>query len=167
MYESSEYRASKNWPYSISAGCVVYREQNKVLEVLLLVRDASKLSWGRSGNQKISYHLPKGHVGRNETLEQAAIRETKEEAAVMGDITVYLGARTDAFTHPNTNINTQKTVHYFAMTYSEDLPKMDNEHTDKSWVNIDDAVRLLGAPNPKGEDEIVLRLKKLMELANV
>lgn len=165
LNDSNEYRATKEWPYAISAGCIVFRKIDTKVEVLLLVRDSSKIEWGRSQNQKLSYHLPKGHCGFNETLAQAAVRETQEEAAVEGEVQTYLGARTDIFVHPNTQYPTDKTVHYFALLWKNDLPGMDSEHSSKTWVSIEEAEKLLGKPNPKGEDELIRRFKKYLEVA--
>lgn len=166
LYPNNEYRATEDWPYAISSGCVVYRKLNGQIKVLLLPRDNSKNKWGRDGGQKISYHLPKGHVEFDETLPETAERETQEEAGVSIKIKSYLGAREDNFTHPNTNIVTIKTVHYFVAQWIADLDKKDNEHDSPIWVSISEAEKLLGPPMPKGEDEIIRRLKKYLETIN-
>lgn len=164
LYFGDEYRATRDWPYAVSSGCVVFRHEEDGLKVLLLPRDSTKNNWGRDGGLKVSYHLPKGHVGFSETLLEAAERETKEEAGVDLSIKAYLGAREDAFTHPNTKIETIKTVHYFAAEWQGGLSTKDNEHDAPIWVSVDEAVQLLGPPMPKHENEIIERLKKYIEL---
>lgn len=166
LYSSNEYRATKDWPYAVSSGCVVFRHAEGGVQVLVLPRDSAKNNWGRDGGLQVSYHLPKGHVGLDETLQEAAKRETEEEAGVELVVKAYLGTREDVFTHPNTKIDTIKTVHYFAAEWQGNLPTKDNEHDAPVWVSVDEAVRLLGPPMPKHEDEIIERLKKYLELHN-
>ena len=163
LYNSNEYRATKQWPYAISAGCVVYRINNGTVEILLLLRKAGDFPQLKDGNID-SYHLPKGHMNIGETLEQTATRETAEEAGVSVEITTYLGAR--IFDHTHLKMKQSKTIHYFAGLWQKDLESMDAEHTSKLWVNVDDALRLLGAPNPKREDERIKALITFLELSN-
>lgn len=155
MYESNEYRASKKWPYAISAGCVVYRENNGKIEILLLKR---KPSHSFNVTDVDTYNLPKGHVARDETLEQTAKRETSEEAGCEVEIKTYLGTKVWDLIHPVHKIHVQKTAHFFAAQWLKDLDSMDVEHDEKIWVSVGEALKLLGAPNPKGEDEMVKRL---------
>ena len=166
LYKENEYRATDKWPYAISAGCVVYRKTQDSFEVLLLPRDNTTNKWGRDGGQRLSHHLPKGHVGFNETLIQAAQRETTEEAGVSAEIESYLGSREDNFKHPNTGIVTCKTVHYFAASWQNDLKIKDNEHDNPIWVSLEVAENLLGPPMPKCEDEIIRRLRSFLELTD-
>lgn len=161
LYEANEYRATKKWPYAISAGCVVYRYNNSVAEVLLLKREPTH---SHNVTKVPTYNLPKGHVDFGETLEQAAARETNEEAGVEVEIQTYLGSKFWNLTHPVYGVATQKTVHYFAALWEADLEDIDTEHDEKVWASIDDAIQLLGEPNPKGEDELVQRLQTFLEL---
>lgn len=161
LYQSGEYRASKEWPYAICAGCVVYRHSADGYEVLLLFMKKAD----SAGAAQQEYHLPKGHMDIGETLEQAALRETSEEAGVSATVQTYLGTRFWAVQHPVHKIQVEKTVHYFAAKWQADLEFMDDEHDGKEWVSLDKAEQLLGAPNPKGEDEIIRRLKTFLELA--
>lgn len=160
LYATNEFRASKDWPYAISAGCAVYREDKGGLEVLLLKREATH---SHNPTQEVSYNLPKGHVEFDETIVQAAERETNEEAGVSIHVQTYLGTKFWDTVHPVHHVNVQKTVHYFAALWESDLPSMDAEHDEKVWVSIEEAERLLGAPSPKGEDEIIGRLQQFLE----
>lgn len=160
MKLGNEYRATKNWPYAISAGCVVYRENSGGIEVLLLSRTPDH---AYNNTSLDTYNLPKGHVDRTETLEVAALRETEEEAGVTAEITAYLGSSIRIFTHPVHEIENQKTTHYFAAKWLKDLPEIDGEHDGKEWVSLPEAIQLL-SKNPKQEDEIVKRLQDFLEL---
>jgi len=161
MYESNEYRASKNWPYAISAGCIVYRHSENGFEVLLLKRGTGHPANRMDGDQ---FNLPKGHVEFDETIVQTAARETAEEAGCEVKIVTYLGPKLWDITHPIHKVHVEKAVHYFAAEWQADLEEIDREHDEKVWVGLDEAIKLLGAPNPKGEDEVVKRLKKFLEL---
>lgn len=161
LYEDGEYRASKDWPYAISAGCIVYRRADTGTEVLLLKREPTH---SHNVTDVTTYNLPKGHVGINETIAIAAERETNEEAGVGVLLQTYLGTKFWDTIHPVHKVNVQKTVHYFAALWKSDLQDMDTEHDDKVWVSLDEAIKLLGSPNPKGEDEIVQRLQAFLEL---
>src|SRR4051812_6348906 len=101
FYDSGEYRASKKWPYAISAGCVVYRPQEETTEVLLLCREPHTTSWD---GDTVTYHLPKGHAKINESLTDAAVRETQEETGNKVELITYLGALHHIFTDPRSGI---------------------------------------------------------------
>ncbi len=163
MYEGQEYRASKSWPYAISAGCVVYRQKNDEIEVLLLKRQS-----GHSYNHVPgdSYNLPKGHIDFGETPTQTAERETVEEAGCRVEIKTYLGSVERDFIHPFHKNRNIKTILFFAAKWVEDVDEIDQEHDVKVWVSVKEAMKLLAKPNPKGEDEIVKRLQKFLELTN-
>lgn len=164
LYNSGEFRASKHWPYAIASGCVVYRTGEDGVEVLLLSRDFDHDYYSAGDTDKPSYHLPKGHVKIDETLQSAALRETQEELGADCAIQTYLGSIHHDFNHPKHRNTNDKVVHYFAAEWVNDVQKTDNEHDSREWVEIDEAIEHLGQPNPKGEDEIVKRLKKFLEL---
>lgn len=161
LYDSNEYRASKDWPYAISAGCVVYREVDGQIQALLLKRTPDH---SYNMTNKDTYNLPKGHVDLTERLDQAAQRETEEEAGCESEITTYLGAHIRSFLLPKYQVPNEKTTHYFAAVWKRDLDTIDSEHDEKVWVSIEKAKKLLGQPNPKGEDEFITRLEKFLEL---
>lgn len=158
-----EYRATKLWPYHISAGCVVYRLKDGRVEVLLLSRDQASDPQS-AGGLPTSYHLPKGTVNVNETLAEAAARETNEEAGVEVEIGAYIGSSLNNFNSPVSEMKIEKTTLYFAAQWQKDVDQMDSEHDGRVWTSIDKAEELLGQPNPKGEDEVIRCFKKYLEL---
>lgn len=161
LYESGEYRATKNWPYSICAGSVVYKVEDDELKILLLLRKAGEFPQLIDGHVD-SYHLPKGHMEIDETVQQTAIRETQEEAGCEIEIQTYLGAKVNQFV--DGGIARDKIVHFFAAKWLRDLDSIDSEHSNKVWKSFDEAVKLIGDLNPKREDTIVNRLADFLEL---
>ena len=159
LYSTDEYRASKKWPYAVCAGCIVYKQTATGIQVLLLERAAEN---ERTEQDVATYHLPKGHVGFNETLMQTAVREVKEETGCSVEIETYLGALQREYIYKGDNFN--RTFHFFAAALQSEESGMDDEHDGKFWVNPDNAVKLLGKPNPKGEDEVVYRFIQYLEL---
>ena len=161
LYDSNEYRASKHWPYAIASGTVVYRITHGLAEVLLLKRAAGSYPQLRDGHID-TYHLPKGHIHFGEALEQAALRETAEEAGCVVELVGYLGSQLGSY--DDLTIKQEKTIHYFAALWQKDLDTMDGEHSEKQWVTIEAAAALIGTKNPKHEYIIIDRLKKFLEL---
>jgi 8-oxo-dGTP pyrophosphatase MutT (NUDIX family) len=166
LYDTDEFRATKQWPYAIAAGCVVYRKIEEDIEILLLTRDYDHDYFSGGDTQKQSYHLPKGHLKFSETLEAAAVRETTEELGAEVRIQSYLGAIHHTFDHPKHQNTTDKEIHYFAAIWLNDIKKIDNEHDGRAWVSLADVEKMLGKPNPKEEDEIIRRFKRYLELTN-
>lgn len=162
LYESGEYRASKDWPHALAAGCVVYRQSDDEIAVLLLKRNAHHPS--NPNQTHISYNLPKGHLDIGEAPDRAALRETEEEAACTGMIETYLGAFGHTFVHPKFNIANEKTVLFFALKWERDLDAMDGEHDERVWVPLKEAAALLETTDTRGEGAVIKRLEDFLEL---
>jgi 8-oxo-dGTP pyrophosphatase MutT (NUDIX family) len=167
LYDTDEFRATDDWPYAIAAGCLVYRKnKDSTIDVLLLTRDYDSDYYSAGHKEQTSYHLPKGHVKFNESVESAALRETAEEIGAEVELKGYLGALHLTFNHPKHQNTTDKEIHYFAAEWVKDIQKTDNEHDGRDWIPLESAEKLLGLPNPKQEDTIVQRFKKYLELTN-
>lgn len=112
--DQSWYVRSPGTPVKIGAGGVVVRlEGTRFLVALVKQR-------GRSG-----YLLPKGKAKKNETLEEAARREVREEAGFTQLITrKYLGTceRLDL------KKKNWKIVHYFLFETKEQMPAPADPH---------------------------------------
>lgn len=156
MDDNAEWRAAETWPYHICAGGIVFRELAGAIEIAVLLRHEM------DGDH---YHLPKGTLYHDETLEDCAIRETFEESGKSGKIVGYLGTIHDQFTHPKSNILTDKITHYFAMEFTDEVTSHDSEHDAVQWIEISEARRLLEeTENVKQEYLIIDRLKKFLNL---
>jgi 8-oxo-dGTP pyrophosphatase MutT (NUDIX family) len=155
LFYDDEYRSvSKKWPYHMSSGGVVYRVENRQLEVLLLKSN-------RRGYT--SYHLPKGTIKLGETLEQCAMREIAEEAGVHTILTGYLGAQLRPAA--GTKINGTKTVHFYAARFDGYTGvKTDGVYSGVIWVSPARAIELLRKVKVKKEDVFVERFLQLIQL---
>lgn len=144
----SHFHANKLWPYGVSAGGVLIKhEADKVLYALL----------ERNNDKHFRWHLPKGSVENNESLETAALREVAEEAGVSSKIISYLGARTDNIPPEIYGYSIELTKHYFLMQFiSETEAGMDSEHDGISWFEYPDALKRI-SNSPKGEDDFLKR----------
>jgi 8-oxo-dGTP pyrophosphatase MutT (NUDIX family) len=149
-----EYRSDSNeWPYHISSGGVVYRVNLRKVEVLLLKRQI-----GRG----FSYHLPKGTVMIDESLEAAALREVAEEAGIRGEIIGYLGA-VSKNSYQSTVVGS-KTIHYFAIRFIEPLKNNDGSYDGAVWMDAQRAIYNLSRIKRKREDVLVERMISLIKL---
>src|ERR1044072_4625073 len=132
------YLATPEWPYHISCGGPVYRQTNGQREYALLYRGK------RFGEYGDSWHLPKGTLHKNETLEQGAVREIREESGLSVEIQGYLGSLKRKFLRGIDIANLSKVTHYFLTKYQAgDSGLMDGEHDELRWVSAQEAYDLL------------------------
>jgi 8-oxo-dGTP pyrophosphatase MutT (NUDIX family) len=114
-----------------SAGGVVYRELDGRVQVALAHRRTPPL-WA----------LPKGTPDSGETIEETAVRETREETGLEVEIERRLGSIRYFFVRGTTRFN--KTVHFFLMRSSGGSPDdHDAEFDEVRWVDIPEALALL------------------------
>ena len=151
------FRFSKDWPYHVSAGSVTFRKHDGGHREVALVHRGKE----RFGED--SWHLPKGTLHNGETIEHAALRETREEAGIEVEIVGYLGAMTQSWRNKQTNILIDKTTHYFLTRYIREADhQMDSEHDDLQWLKIEEAKQKTNL-EPKQEDEIIDRALAYIE----
>jgi 8-oxo-dGTP pyrophosphatase MutT (NUDIX family) len=110
----------------LQAGGIVVRRDGDRLSVLLV----------RAKKDPSLWVFPKGHIERGETAEQAALRETREEAGIDGRLIGPVG-------EPLEFDNGQELVRvqYFLITPHAEWP--DDEGREKRWFAIDDALEAL------------------------
>ncbi len=114
-----------------SAGTLLYRHGAAGLEVLIVRPSGPSARWGWS--------IPKGHSDPGETLEDAARRETREEAGV--DYTGPLRS----LGHID-YVKSQKRVHCFAGEAQDAVPRVASwEVDDARFVALEDARKKLHA----------------------
>lgn len=129
----------------ISAGGVVYRREDDVVEVVLAARRTRRgdLAWG----------LAKGGIEPDESAEQAAVREVREETGIEASIERSLGETRYFYVWEDVRI--RKTVHFFLMRATGGDPNdRDDEMEDVRWFPLDRALRRAAY---RGEREVLER----------
>ncbi|MGH2455893.1 MAG: NUDIX hydrolase [Candidatus Limnocylindria bacterium] len=114
-----------------SAGGVVYRWTNDRLEVVLVQRRDPRL-WA----------LPKGTPNAGETLEETAMRETREETGLQVTLEAPLRSISYVFVRGRTRFH--KTVHFYLMRpVGGDLSLHDHEFDEVRWIQLEEALELM------------------------
>ena len=128
-----------------SAGCFLVRKSDNGINEFLIIHK----KWA---DGKEEYSLPKGHKEKDETLEEAAIRETMEESGFKNvKLLNYIGSRTYEIDWDEIQV---KTDHYF-------LAKLENEErleiipedyepgvsVETIWIDLDKGFDLLTNEN--------------------
>ncbi len=146
-------------PVEKSAGAVVfYRNPDGKIEYLLIQNSKSK-TWG----------FPKGVIDSGEKLEEAALREAKEEAGLENLILIdgfketshyFLKAKYDYQIKMGFKIGQTvlKFVTYFLAETKNKEVKLSFEHSDYAWLEIDEASEKLS-----GDRSLKEILKKAQE----
>ena len=117
------------------AGGVVYRRVGERVE-LALGEERDRLT-GAS-----NVRLAKGHVESGESLEEAALREIREEIGVTGAVVAELG--TVEYTFVERGVRVAKRVHFFLMEAVSEVPgSLDGEMRRIFWCGSEEARRRL------------------------
>ena len=123
-----------------SAGGIVYKKlQNSKTQrakYLWLIRRPSPNPQYR-GN--LGWSWPKGWVDAKEKLEEAAIREVREEGGVVAKVVSKLPTLKVFFTNPDGE-KVMKFITYFVMEYKSDAPEGFSWETEEvKWVTVEEA----------------------------
>jgi 8-oxo-dGTP pyrophosphatase MutT (NUDIX family) len=122
---------------AVSAGGVVYRHEGGRVEVVLCVRRRDQL-WA----------LPKGTPEPDETTEETALREVREETGLHVEIVDRVGDVRYRFFDARGGVEVDKVVHHFLMQpVGGDLDQHDHEFDEARWYDIHEAGRLLTHQN--------------------
>jgi 8-oxo-dGTP pyrophosphatase MutT (NUDIX family) len=98
--------------------------------------------------------LPKGHLDRGETPEQAARREVAEEAGVTGELVGELGEVRYSYERRGQMVD--KRVRFYLYDYrSGDVADHDHEIEDARWMDLEQAAHEL---TYAGEREMIRRV---------
>lgn len=127
---------------AISAGAVILREVEGQLKIALAHRTRTNKAWV----------LPKGHVEKGESLEQAALREIYEETGLKNvQLIKYLGSIPRESIKSNGDVE-QKTIHYYlayALREKEPQPPSDKGFIEPGWFCPEEAIKLLPYENDR------------------
>lgn len=103
----------------------------------LLIKDG----YGRWG-------IPKGHIELNESSEQAAVREVREETGAQAEVIKKLGDNQYYFQLENRLIRKKVDVYLMRLTGSADLqPETTYEVEEVAWVDADKALKRVSYKN--------------------
>lgn len=136
----------------VSSGGVIYRKPGETFEVALA-----------RARQGPIWCLPKGRVEENETLEQAAIREVREETGLRG--TIVGPIRSIEYTYSSRledggRAPVEKIVHFFLMIFVDgSVEDHDGEVLDVRWFPLEIAGRLL---YHAGERDVLAAARKML-----
>ena len=102
--------------------------------------------------------LPKGGADADETGEQTAVREVREEAGVNATVRAELGEVTYWYRRGGRSV--RKTVRFYLCDYvSGSTDDHDHEVEEARWVPLADAEKSLAYP---GEREMIARARRLL-----
>lgn len=112
-----------------SAGGLVVDRTSKRPRVAIIGR--------RDRRGRLLWSLPKGHLERGETAQDAAVREVEEETGIRGTVMAELGTIDYWFVAENRRIH--KTVHHYLLEAAGgELSDEDVEVDEVAWVPLDE-----------------------------
>ena len=119
-------------PLIRQAGSIVIRLDSKEPQVLLVTARRNPRNW----------IFPKGHIEKGETPEEAALRETREEAGVVGDLIAPAGILEYGF------LGAKARVEYFLVQFRREAgPPEDGRQ--RTWCRLEDALERLNYKNSR------------------
>lgn len=143
-----------NTKVAVSAGGVVFRKNEEEVQVIVALRAGGKV-----------WCLPKGIVEQGESIEEAALREVKEETGLIGKIVNRIDKIEYWFYWKPDDTKYHKFVHFFLMAFvGGDISNHDFELDEAKWLPIDKAIAKLSY---KGERHIMERAKQIIENMDV
>ena len=113
-----------------ACGCIII-DNNKVLLI-----QQNQGFWG----------FPKGHVEDNETEEETALREVKEETNI--DVKI-LSNKRYKMEYVTDKGNPKEVIFFVATPISKDIKKQDEEIKDIKWLGFEEALKTITYDNTR------------------
>ncbi|MDZ4818947.1 MAG: NUDIX hydrolase [Planctomycetota bacterium] len=143
-------------PQTSAGGVVFRRTAAETIEIALI-------AVGRRGR----WQLPKGTIEANETPEQAAVREVREETGLHAELLERLATIEYWYIGDYAGGKTRfhKQVHFFLMRYTAgDVSDHDDEVLEARWTDIGAALEILAFKNEHNVTELArTRIQSLNE----
>ena len=131
-----------------SAGGVVHRSEGERVQILLVHR-----------RHPVLWALPKGTPDSGESIEETALRETREETGIEVEIEGPLGSISYFFVRER--IRFHKSVHFFLMRpVGGSIDQHDHEFDEVRWFQLEEALEIMSYPT---ERDVVQRAAALLE----
>ncbi len=119
-----------------SAGAFVYMKKEGRIVFLLLEKDNGE------------YDMPKGHIEKGESSEQAAVREIWEETGIDAKLDKFFSISTGYFFF-NGRQKVAKSVKFFLCEVYSDKVRISKEHKGYTWCDYETAMKKLKYKNLK------------------
>jgi 8-oxo-dGTP pyrophosphatase MutT (NUDIX family) len=129
---------------------VVYRRDGDEIEIVLASRRTRRgeLAWG----------LAKGGIEDNESREEAAVREVREETGLLAEIEGSLGETRYFYVWEDVRI--RKTVHFFLMRHTGgNIDDRDDEMEEIRWFPLERALKRAAY---RGERDVLVRAAEIL-----
>lgn len=135
----------------VSAGGVAFRRRGGRVEVALI-----------SVGAEARWQLPKGIIDADESSEEAALREVREEAGIETELLELIEKIEYWYysTARGARVRYHKYVYFYLLSYTRgDVREHDHEVNEARWVEIGQAREMLAF---KSEREVVARAEELI-----
>jgi 8-oxo-dGTP pyrophosphatase MutT (NUDIX family) len=119
-------------PIIRQAGSIVVRTDGKEPQVLLVTAKRNPKNW----------IFPKGHIEKGETPEQAALRETKEEAGVIGKLIAPAGVLEYGI------LGAKARVEYFLVQFKREAGSPEDGR-QRTWCKLEEALERMNYKNTR------------------
>ena len=127
---------------AVSAGGLVFEDRAAQRWVVLISR--------RNAAGQLQWTLPKGGLEAGEDVQDAAVREVREETGLRSRIVDKLGVVDYWFVWRPDEVRYHKYVHYYLMAYVDgSTDEHDDEAEEVAWMPLEEAVARLTHTNER------------------
>ncbi len=131
-----------------SAGGIIFNTKGQVLLINnAAMRDPNKSYWG----------FPKGHIKKDESTEDSAIREVKEETGIDAKIVSKIGDSKYVFNSKTGKVFKIVIMYLMTCTYDK-ITHQKEELLGAQWIEVEDALKKLSFPTDKGLLKAAIKL---------